>query len=141
MPFKIYFDNVKHFTVNIPRPEKPYIVLNPIEREKAKIKTYHLISFKEKVNLTMGRKKDADIVIDEDSSISRYHSSIEYEKDKDGKKGRVYLSDKDSKFGTLVLLKKSVNLSGNLSGLALQFGGSIAIFQFKSNNPIGNGDG
>lgn len=89
----------------------------------------------------MGRKKDADIVIDEDSSISRYHSSIEYEKDKEGKKGRVYLSDKDSKFGTLVLLKKSVNLSGNLSGLALQFGGSIAIFQFKSNNPIGNGDG
>jgi len=32
LPFKIYLDEAKHFTVNIPRPEKPYIVLNPLTK-------------------------------------------------------------------------------------------------------------
>lgn len=39
-----------------------------------------------------------------------------------------------------MLLKKSVNLSGDLSGLTLQFGGSIAIFRFKSNLNSGNNE-
>lgn len=50
----------------------------------------------------------------------------------------MLISDQDSKFGTLVLLKKPINLSGNLSGVTLQFGGSIATLNYKKSE--GKGD-
>jgi hypothetical protein len=42
-----------------------------------------------------------------------------------------YISDDSSKFGTLVLLKKSINLLGNFPGITLQFGGSTIRFVYK----------
>lgn len=47
LPFKMYLDDCKYFTVNIPRPQKPYLVLNPISKDKSK-KHYYLLSLKEK---------------------------------------------------------------------------------------------
>ena len=70
-------DEQKHFTVNIPRPQKPYLVLNPVSKN-TKAKLYYLISFADKKKLTIGRKKEADIMMDECSSISRFHSFIEF---------------------------------------------------------------
>jgi hypothetical protein len=50
LPFKVYLEGKRYFTVNIPKPRKPYLVLNPIYREKdnSKVKIYFLISFAEK---------------------------------------------------------------------------------------------
>lgn len=44
------------------------------------------------------------------------------------------VSDKDSKFGTLVLLKKPINLSNIDSSLILQFGGNIVTITSKKKN-------
>jgi hypothetical protein len=42
-------DGKRYFTVNIPKPKKPYLVLNPITKEKegSKAKIYFLVSFAE----------------------------------------------------------------------------------------------
>ena len=76
LPFKIYLDGQKNFIVNIPRPKKPYLVLNPIDKSTGNTKLYYLVPFFDKKNLIIGRKKDSDIVLDLDSSISRHHTKI-----------------------------------------------------------------
>lgn len=76
LPFKIYLDGQKNFTVNIPRPKKPYLVLNPMEKSTGNTKLYYLVSFNKKKKLIIGRKKDSDVVLDLDSSVSRHHTNI-----------------------------------------------------------------
>lgn len=72
------------------------------------------------------------MVVDEDTTISRYHSKITLEK------GNIYLSDNQSKFGTLILIRKPINLCSKLSGIVLQFSGTVAklICNRKSDNSI-----
>ena len=102
-------DGKRYFTVNIPKPKKPYLVLNPIYREKtsSKGKVYFLVSFAEQQAMVVGRKSDSDILISDESTVSRHHCRFLYEKDKTNQ-GRFYIEDKESKFGTLVLLRKEL---------------------------------
>lgn len=46
------------------------------------------------------------------------------------------LMDKESKFGTLVLIKKGFIFNKLLSGISLQIGGSVCVFS-TSKNSIG----
>lgn len=84
LPFKVYLDGKRYFTVNIPKPKKPYIVLNPIfkEKEGSKAKIYFLVSFAEQKEMVIGRKSDSDILISEDSTVSRHHSKIVFREEK-----------------------------------------------------------
>lgn len=119
--------------MNIPRPKKPYIVLNPVSKNN-KAKIYYLISFADKNKLSIGRKKEADIVMDECSSISRFHSFIEYEEStSQEKKSKFLLSDNESKFGTLALLRKPIRFKDYFSGLTFQFGGNIITALYGKN--------
>ena len=68
------------------------------------------------------KKSDAD-----------FDKKIEEEK-AELKNCKVTISDKDSKFGTLVLLKKPINLSFISSSLILQFGGNIITLDAKHSN-------
>ena len=70
LPFKVYLDGKRYFTVNIPKPRKPYLVLNPIFREKdtGKAKIYYLVSFAEHREMIIGRKTDSDIIFSDDST-------------------------------------------------------------------------
>lgn len=94
LPFKVYLEGKRYFTVNIPKPRKPYLVLNPIYREKdnSKVKIYFLISFAEKKQMIIGRKTDSDILLAQDSTVSRHHSKILFEVTKPDE-GRFLLVD------------------------------------------------
>lgn len=65
--------------MEIPRPPKPYLVLEVLNKDKNKKKIYSLVSFAEKRKLNLGRKHDTDVRISEDISVSRHHSSIRYD--------------------------------------------------------------
>jgi hypothetical protein len=44
--YRIYLDNKKYYTVEIPKPDKPYIVLEVMKRsnDKSNSKIYHFVS-------------------------------------------------------------------------------------------------
>lgn len=57
-------------------------------------------------NFKMGRGHESDLRIN-DISVSRCHAAIKF------KNNKFVLKDNNSKFGTLVLLKKSIKLDVN----------------------------
>jgi hypothetical protein len=79
--YRIYLENKKYYTVEIPRPEKPYIVLEVLKRtsDKSMGKIYHFVSLSEKDHLSIGRKKDVDVRISDDISVSRHHATVSYD--------------------------------------------------------------
>ena len=75
--YRIYMDNKKFYTVDIPKPPKPYIVVELMRKNNStKGKVFHFISFAEKHKVNLGRRKDIDVRVSEDISISRAHASI-----------------------------------------------------------------
>jgi hypothetical protein len=129
--YKIYLDNKKHYTVEIPRPPKPYLVMEVLHKDKNKKKIYSLVSFADKKKLNLGRKHDTDVRISEDISVSRHHSSIRF----DEKEKEFLIEDVASKFGTLILVKKRLVVRDTSSGLAIQVGPNV--FQFKVKRAVG----
>lgn len=63
------------------------------------VKTMHIVSNEKVDQASIGRNFDVGMRIN-DISVSRYHANIVF------KKGAFYLSDGDSKFGTLLLMQK-----------------------------------
>jgi pSer/pThr/pTyr-binding forkhead associated (FHA) protein len=110
------------------------VVLNPIYRAKdlGNSKIYMMVSFSESKEMIIGRKNDSDIIISSDSTVGRHNSKIVFESARGDKPGRFVLYDLDSKFGTLVLLRKSFHMAHELNGTSLQFGGDVV--QFKVGN-------
>ena len=68
--------------------------------------------------IKIGRKKENDMII-RDPSISRMHAVLEYDK----KKGKIILKNENEKYGTSVLIKKSLKINENK--IKLQVGRSI----------------
>ena len=58
--------------------------------------TIHVINFTERKKIKVGRGQNAEVRIT-DISVSRFHSLIRL-----SKKGKVFVEDNQSKFGTLV---------------------------------------
>lgn len=67
--------------MDIPRPEPPYIMME-IVRPELPFKILKFISFSQRKFITIGRKKEVDVRISEDISVSRIHSIISYDKEK-----------------------------------------------------------
>jgi pSer/pThr/pTyr-binding forkhead associated (FHA) protein len=63
---------------------------------------------KNKAMIKIGRGHDADIRVT-DISVSRFHAKINY----CDEKGEYFLEDNNSKFGTLVLVRKPIRLQEN----------------------------
>jgi len=75
--YRIFLDNKKFYTVDIPKPPKPYITVELMKRNSAgNGKIFHFISFASKTKIMLGRRKDIDVRISEDISISRAHACI-----------------------------------------------------------------
>jgi hypothetical protein len=85
-------------------------------------RTYHLIIFKDG-EVTFGRGHSADIRVT-DISVSRLHASLFLEAD-----GSYRLQDRDSKFGTLLLLDSDLILTSKKIGF--QIGKSVLTCQLK----------
>ena len=118
--YRIYLDNKKFYTVEIPKPEKPYIVFEVMKRsnDKSLGKIYHFVSLAQKSLVSIGRKKDVDVRISDDISVSRHHGSISY----DPVNHKFLLSDNKSKFGTLVLVKRNLCIRPHMRNIGFQIG-------------------
>ena len=83
-----------------------YIILESLNqmKENCNIKSIHVIQLNND-DLIIGRGHESDIRIN-DISVSRNHAKLKYDKDK----GTILLRDLKSKFGTLVLIKKPLEI-------------------------------
>ncbi len=117
--YRIYMDNKKFYTVDIPKPPKPYIIFELMRKQSSsKGKIFHFVSFAEKKKINLGRRKDIDVKISDDISISRIHASIEFLENE----RKFILTDNKSKFGTLVLVKRGLICRPQFPGVSIQVG-------------------
>ena len=68
--------------------------------------------------ITIGRKKDVDLRVSDDISVSRHHASLTY----DMNQNTFFLEDNKSKFGTLVLVKRNLCVKPYTGGIGFQIG-------------------
>ena len=87
--------------------ERDYICLESLDyiKDNKNIKILHIIQLEDQ-KITIGRNNYNDI-IDYDSSISREHAILKYIKND----GNLFIEDKNSKYGTLVLVRGNLNLT------------------------------
>ena len=84
-----------------------YIYLESLDyiKDNKNIKTLHIVNL-EDPEITIGRNNYNDI-IDNDISISRGHAVLKYNKNE----GNLFLEDKNSKYGTEVLVRGNIKLT------------------------------
>mmetsp|Transcript_64805 Transcript_64805/g.151875 ORF Transcript_64805/g.151875 Transcript_64805/m.151875 type:complete len:417 (-) Transcript_64805:68-1318(-) len=113
--------------VEVPRTTPPFIVLENLVRDSQQHATrgLHVISLAEKV-LKLGRGHDSDVRI-ADVSISRCHAMIRFSQ------GNFLLEDNDSKFGTLVAMKKPRQLEPG-SSVSIQMGRTVLSLQVQTDH-------
>lgn len=88
--------------VQMHKPETPYLILEDDRVERGR--GLHVISLLENSAIHLGRGHEADLRIS-DISVSRCHASIQLSR------GGFSLTDKSSKFGTLLLARRPVHVS------------------------------
>ncbi|KAH8741271.1 hypothetical protein FG386_000178 [Cryptosporidium ryanae] len=101
--------------VNLPKTRPPFIVLENIYGNVHR--GVHVVSMAEKKDLKLGRGHESDVRIS-DVSISRYHATIRYRNE------NFMLEDHDSKFGTLVSVRRPQAIESN-HNLSLQVGRTV----------------
>ena len=106
--------------VSVPKPEGEYITLEAVQRPHDSPQTIHLIPLQNKNNVRLGRGHDSDVRIS-DISVSRNHALIRYDQ------GKLFLEDNESKFGTLVQVRKPIALDAE-SSFSLQCGRTVLSF-------------
>lgn len=106
--------------INVVRPEKKnYIILESMNqlKESNNVKSIHVIQIEKDQKIVLGRGHDSDVRIN-DISVSRTHASIIFSN------GEILIKDLKSKFGTLALLKKDVEVKDKK--ICLQIGRTYA---------------
>ena len=98
--------------------------LNSEEILKKNTKIVHIIDFKKLKELSVGRGHDNNVRIT-DISISRLHSKLYC------KNGQIYIDDQGSKFGTLVAIRKPLNLNECEPNMQVQINHSLLILGIK----------
>ena len=106
--------------VSIPKPEGEYITLEAVQHQRDSPQTIHLIPLQNKNHVRLGRGHDSDVRIS-DISVSRNHALIRYDQ------GRLFLEDNESKFGTLVQVKRPIALDAE-SNFSVQCGRTVLAF-------------
>lgn len=104
--------------LEVPKTTPPFIVLENMVRDSALHQTrgLHVISLAEKV-LKLGRGHESDVRIT-DVSISRCHAMIRFHR------GQFVLQDNNSKFGTLVAMKRPKLLEPDTT-VSIQIGPTV----------------
>jgi pSer/pThr/pTyr-binding forkhead associated (FHA) protein len=92
-------------------------------------KILHFVTLHETSKVSLGRKKDIDIKISDDISVSRHHANLIY--DFDNK--QFLLEDNKSKFGTLVQIKRNLLVNPFQRGISFQTGGQVYTFETSRN--------
>lgn len=128
-PKIIEVDGIRYSTLELPKANSAsYIILEVLSKDKSQIRGLHIINMSVKQQIKMGRGHDSDVRVS-DISVSRCHAIISA--DKNG----AYILDNDSKFGTLVQLKKPIQLRQELSSLQIQVGRTVFALQMTVGGP------
>eukprot|EP01068_Selenidium_serpulae_P014636 Selendium_serpulae@DN6120_c2_g2_i2.p1 len=115
--------------VNIKCPEPPFIVLENLGNANQP-KGMHIMCMKDKKELKLGRGHESDVRI-ADVSISRCHAVIRYVEESKS----FILEDNNSKFGTLVNLKRPLEVP-RTEMLSVQVGRTVLYFSLaKPSDP------
>lgn len=110
-------------------PLEPTLVIDCYNKEKTQNRGLMILSMKEVASVTIGRGHESDLRIS-DISVSRSHASLQ----KNGE--RFSLRDLNSKFGTLLLVNRVIELTPN-SPLHIQVGRTYFVLEVKpSNYPV-----
>jgi hypothetical protein len=115
--------------IEIDRPNCAYLMMEVLVKDKSMARGIHIIKMENKTNIRLGRGHDSDIRIT-DISVSRCHALIKLEK------GKFYLEDNNSKFGTLVNMKKSFPVAGTYNNVSLQMGRTLIHISLKKSKSI-----
>jgi len=117
--------------VEVPRTQPPFVVLENMVRDSQQHATrgLHVLSLARDKALKLGRGHESDVRI-ADVSISRCHAVIRYTN------GQFLLEDNNSKFGTLVAMKKPRRLEPG-SPLSIQMDRTLLSLSLlpDANNP------
>jgi hypothetical protein len=125
-PSIVEYEGSRYYTLELPRTEaEAYIIFEVLSKDSTQVRGLHFINLSMKPSIKLGRGHESDVRI-ADISVSRCHANLTLEK------GAVYISDNDSKFGTLVQLKRKFPLSGDLNGVMVQVGRTAMVFQITS---------
>lgn len=113
--------------VEVPRTKAPFIALENMVRDAQQHSTrgLHVISLADNRLLKLGRGHESDVRI-ADVSISRCHATIRFHR------GQFLLEDHNSKFGTLIAMKKPRNLELQ-SSIAIQVGRTVLSLTLQPN--------
>jgi len=128
-PNSFVINDQKYDIVEIERPNCAYLMLEILSKDKNMAKGLHIIKMENKNNIRLGRGHDSDIRIT-DISVSRCHALIKLEK------GKFYLEDNNSKFGTLVNIKKPFCVAGVFNNISLQAGRTLISLSTKKNKTL-----
>lgn len=133
LPDLVEVENQRMQLVPIYRSEAPYILLERVFYDKTKdnhttnSKTMIVLTIqKDAENIKMGRGHDCDLR-ENDISVSRLHAYIKYQD------GKFTITDNNSKFGTLILLRKEHEIGKRK--VAIQTGRTVITFSQKPNAP------
>ena len=90
-------------------PKKDFIILESLNRKNEdKAKVVYKVIFDEKLDVEeihIGRDKNINDFIEPDESVSKIHGIF-----KKYKNGNIIIEDKNSKYGSYVLIKKSIKI-------------------------------
>lgn len=96
-------------------------------KDNNNLKSLHIVTLENDGKITLGRGHETDVRIN-DISVSRIHANLFFSN------GQVRLRDMKSKFGTLSLIKKDLEIKNKK--VNLQVGRTFLVATIKSNEEI-----
>jgi len=130
-PLRFRYNNKYFEIISCTRPtNNNYIVLESLNqlKDNNNYKSIHVITLNDADRTVMGRGHDSDVRIN-DISVSRTHSCIVLQNNK------VLLKDLKSKFGTLILVQKELEILVERK-VSLQIGRSYFEASYPNNKEI-----
>jgi len=127
-PAYIHTGTEKETLVEVPKTTPPFIVLENMVRDSQQhtSRGLHVISLADNKLLKLGRGHESDIRI-ADVSISRCHATVRFHR------GQFILEDHNSKFGTLVSMRKPRQLEVG-SHFSVQVGRTVISLTLQPQN-------
>lgn len=128
-PSYLFMDGERQPLVEVPRTTPPFIVLENMVRDSQQHNTrgLHVLSLADNKLLKLGRCHESDVRI-ADVSISRCHATIRFHR------GQFVLEDHNSKFGTLVAMRKARHLEHG-SNISIQAGRTVLSLSLQTMSP------
>ena len=111
----------------VEKPAGPYLILEVISKDRSHA-GIQVISMSSECGITMGRGHESDVRIS-DISVSRCHAKIYL------RNGQFILEDNESKFGTLVQVKESLEISSTQQ-FTVQLGRSVITVAIKKQDTL-----